>query len=58
MTVAQATTALTAAGFVVAEEDVVIHNPTKIGKVIAQAPAVGTNAKQGTTVTITVGRTH
>jgi len=56
--VADAKAALIKKGFVVVITDVVVTNPTKVGVVVAQSPASGVQAKQGSTVTITVGRAH
>ncbi|MEA2551716.1 MAG: penicillin-binding protein, partial [Actinomycetota bacterium] len=53
-----AKTVLTNKGFKVVVKDLTVTNPAKIGIVVAQSPAAGTQLKQGSTVTITVGRKH
>jgi len=58
LSLANAKADLSKKGFVVVIKDVVVTNPTKIGVIIDQSPAGGTQAIQGTTVTITVGRKH
>ncbi|MEA2521585.1 MAG: penicillin-binding protein [Actinomycetota bacterium] len=55
---ADAKTVLTNKGFKVVVKDLTVTNPAKIGIVVAQSPAAGTQLKQGSTVTITVGRKH
>ncbi|MEP7060124.1 MAG: transglycosylase domain-containing protein [Actinomycetota bacterium] len=55
---ADAKAAITNRGFTVAIKNLTVSNPSKVGVIVAQSPAGGTQAKQGTTVTITVGRTH
>ncbi len=55
---ADAKAALVKAGFVVVIKDLVVISPAKVGLVVDQSPAAGAPANQGSTVTITVGRTH
>ncbi|MFI5054591.1 MAG: penicillin-binding transpeptidase domain-containing protein, partial [Acidimicrobiia bacterium] len=52
---ADASTALQAAGFVVVVVEQHVSDPQSVGAVLTQDPAAGVKAKQGTTVTITVG---
>ena len=56
--VADAKTALMKKGFAVVITNLVVTNPAKVGVIVAQSPAGGTQVTQGSTVTITVGRKH
>lgn len=58
LSLADAKAALSKKGFVVVIKDVVVTSPAKIGVIIDQSPAGGTQAMQGSTVTIGVGRKH
>ncbi|MEA2581263.1 MAG: penicillin-binding protein [Actinomycetota bacterium] len=58
LTLADAKAALTKRGFAVVIKNTVVTNPVKIGVILAQSPGGGEHAKQGSTVTITVGRKH
>jgi membrane peptidoglycan carboxypeptidase len=58
LTLADAKAALTKRGFAVVVKNTVVSNPVKIGVILAQSPAGGEHAKQGSAVTITVGRKH
>jgi serine/threonine-protein kinase len=55
-TVAQATQALQAAGFSVAQTTQTVTNPSQNGIVLRESPHAGTTAKKGSTVTIVVGQ--
>jgi membrane peptidoglycan carboxypeptidase len=55
LSVDQATAALKQAGFVVKVVNKIVTSPGDFDKVLAQSPAAGQNANQGTAVTITVG---
>jgi serine/threonine-protein kinase len=54
-TVAQARSALTAAGFNVAEQSQTVAKKAKNGIVLSQSPGGGSKVKKGSTVTIVVG---
>jgi penicillin-binding protein 1A len=58
LALADAKAALTKHGFVVVIQDVVVTNTAKVGLIVTQSPAGGAQAKQGSTVTIGVGRKH
>ncbi len=51
-----AVNALTAAGFKVTQITRVVTSPAKNGTVVAQSPGGNSNAKKGSTVTITIGQ--
>jgi membrane peptidoglycan carboxypeptidase len=55
MSQAAAGSSLSAAGFNAAVVQRVVTNPSQYGVVVSQSPAAGTQATQGSTVTITVG---
>jgi eukaryotic-like serine/threonine-protein kinase len=54
-TVAQARSALTAAGFQVVEQSKNVHRQVNDGIVLSQSPGAGSKAKKGSTVTVVVG---
>jgi membrane peptidoglycan carboxypeptidase len=58
LALADAKAALTKRGFAVVIKNTVVTNPVKVGVILAQSPGGGTQAQQGSTVTITVGRRH
>jgi serine/threonine-protein kinase len=52
----QAAERLSGAGFEVDVQEETVTQPSRDGKVLGQSPAAGSQAKKGSTVTITVGR--
>jgi serine/threonine-protein kinase len=52
----QAAERLSGAGFEVDVQEEAVTQPSRDGKVLSQSPAAGSQAKEGSTVTITVGR--
>jgi beta-lactam-binding protein with PASTA domain len=54
-TVAQARSALSAAGFSVTQTTQTVPNKSQNGLVLSQSPSGGSSAKKGSTVTIVVG---
>jgi serine/threonine-protein kinase len=55
-TEADATARLQASGFEVQVVEEIVDDPLNDGKVLSQDPEAGTDAEQGTTVVIVVGR--